>query len=151
MSMIAQADHTHMAAVCNLVKEMHADSQYSTVPYDSNKVARLVNSVVHGSDSVIFLGLDVAGDVIGFLALEQAQYMFNFDNFVTDLGFYVKPQYRMTTIPYRLLTAGEEWARQHGGALVLGVTAPQDSSKTINMYSKLGYKPWGAVVRKEFS
>jgi GNAT superfamily N-acetyltransferase len=141
----------HAAAVCELIKDMHADSQYASIKYDPYKVQRLVNTVINNQDSVILIGLDVAGDVVGFLALEQAQYMFNFENYVTDLGFYVKPQYRMTTIPYRLLTAGEQWSKQHGSALVLGVTAPADCTKTINMYSKLGYKPWGAVVRKELS
>ena len=141
----------HAAAVCELIKDMHADSQYASIKYDPYKVQRLVNTVIHNQGSVILIGLDVAGDVVGFLALEQAQYMFNFDNYATDLGFYVKPQFRMTTIPYRLLTAGEEWSKQHGGALVLGVTAPDDCTKTSNMYSKLGYKPWGAIVRKEFS
>ncbi len=147
---ISIATPKHATAICSLVQRMHAESKYADIKYDQFKVQRLVNAMMHDQGSVILIATDLADEVVGFLALEQSQYLFNFDHFVTDLGFYVLPNYRTTTVPYRLIKAGEAWAAERGDALVLGVSAPEDTSKTAAMYGKLGYKPWGTVMRKGF-
>ncbi|CAB4150554.1 hypothetical protein UFOVP568_43 [uncultured Caudovirales phage] len=147
---IVAADSSHAASVCDLIQRMHAESKYAYLKYDPNKVQRLVNAAIHNQDSVVLVSVNNADEVIGFLALEQTQYMFNFDSYVIDLGFYVLPTYRTTTVPYRLMLAGEAWAKLHGDAIDLGVSAPEDTVKTAKMYGKLGYRHWGTIMRKDF-
>jgi GNAT superfamily N-acetyltransferase len=100
--------------------------------------------------ATVLVGVDNTEAVHGFIALERQQYFFNDDFYVADLGFYVDPSYRMTTLPIRLLAAAEAWAKLQGNALVLGITAPTDAAKLTKTYSKLGYSTWGTVMRKEF-
>ena len=147
---ILAAEPKHAASVCDLIKRMHAESKYAYLKYDPYKVQRLVNATIHNSGSVVLIAVNSDNEVIGFLALEQAQYLFNFDSYVIDLGFYVLPTYRTTTVPFRLLKAGEAWAKLHGDAIDLGVSAPEDTGKTANMYGKLGYKHWSTGMRKDF-
>ncbi len=147
---IRYATDSDIDIICALVERMHAESKYSELKYEPLRVQQVINSTIHDSDSTVIVCEDLAGEIVGFLALEQIQYTINFESFVVDSFFYVLPTHRMTTAALRLIQAGEAWAAEKGDALILVVAAPHDTSKTARLYGKLGYEHWGVSMRKAF-
>lgn len=84
------------------------------------------------------------GKLIGFIAGMKQRYFFSPRERVTDMGFYVLPEYRGTSAALRLISALEKWAKEKAVLdIYIGQTTSVDIEKTMKFYNHLGYKTVG--------
>ncbi len=149
MTIIRPIVQHDVAQVSRLAHDMHAESKYARIPIDADCVDALAQSAISGYVTC-FVAVTHDAEVVGFIVVEKGQYFFSKQSHATDLALYVKPKWRGTPAPLRLIKAAEAWATLVGcTAMTLGVSAPDDTSKVQHLYERLGYTPWGVVVRKD--
>ncbi len=146
---IRQYKSTDLSQCISIGKELHAESQYSTIQYSPQRVTDEL-AKLDGINSELFLAEDMNNEIVGFIYLCSSKCFFADVRIATDLGLYVKPWYRRTIVPIKLVLAAETWAKNiNAQSLVLGVTAPKDPEKVTRFFEKLSFTRWGLFVRKE--
>ena len=82
--------------------------------------------------------------LIGFISGMHQEYFFSSNKKVSDLGFYILPEYRGSRAAIKLLKELENWAKSFGVEdLYLGQTTAINIEKTQKFYERLGYKTVG--------
>lgn len=121
--------------VCYMIKEAEFR--------DAQPDKQMIWNMCQSPDGVVFLA-KTENKIVGFLAGLKQRYFFSPKERVTDMGFYVLPDYRGTTAALRLILAIEEWAKQHSiHDVYMGQTTAVDVERTMKFYNHLGYKTVG--------
>ena len=95
------------------------------------------------ADGIVYLARN-EGKSVGFIAAVKQRYFFSDRERVTDMGFYVLPEYRGTSAAIRLIRALEDWTKENNITdLYLGQTTSVDIEKTSKFFNHLGYKTVG--------
>jgi len=149
MTIIRKATSNDVTQLRILARAMYDESKYTAVTYDEQRVATLLRTLVNDSDAAVLAAETPDGQLVGALLLQVMDYWFSKEKFVSDIAFFVLPNWRMSRVAMKLTAAGEAWARTRGGALVIGITALDNTEVAASMFNKIGYSPWGHVVRKE--
>lgn len=95
---------------------------------------------------VILLG-EVDGQVVGMLAIAALAHPFTGELYGDELCWWVEPEQRRSTVGYKLLCAGEDWARLKG-CVVLKMVSPVGSDVGTH-YERLGYSQVETVYQKK--
>lgn len=139
-------DYSH---VLTLAAAMHNESKYTHKPFMRDAVYEFLERI----DNTTLIGYVAEHNqrgIVGFICVTQMPYIFTDGFFVHDLAFYVVPEMRHTLAFAALLRAAEDYAKSAGAdAVVLGITAPHDVSRTARAYTKRGYQTFGVFMRKE--
>ena len=122
-----------------LVQDMVAEADFS----EANPDKHVIKMLVKYSDGVVFVA-ESDGKLAGFIAGMVQKYFFSLKERVTDMGFYVKPEFRGSSAAIRLIQALEQWAiKREVNDLYIGQTTAVEIEKTQRLYEHLGYRTVG--------
>ena len=136
---IKKLEQSYLKEFYELLKEMIAESEFNYAELNENKIFELFKS----KDVKYFLATKEE-KIVGFIGLIKHEYFFSNRKRISDLGFYVKTQYRGTKAALLLIKKAEEWAKSMNiEDIHLGQTTATEIEKTQKFYKKLGYKTVG--------
>lgn len=122
-----------------LVTKMVAEAEFCSAKPEVSKIKKMFQM-----PNVAVFGAIEDGKLIGFISGMYNEYFFSSKKKVSDLGFYVLPEFRGTRASIRLIKELENWAVKLGSEdLALGQTTAVNMEKTQKFYEKLGYKTVG--------
>jgi len=147
--MIRAPTTTDIDQLLQLCARMHQESAYSFLPFDPDKVRRLVTDVIERGELYCGLVADDGGVLIGMLAGYLADYMFCDEQLACDLLVFVDPPYRGGWTAVRLISTFRAWALGRGAReLCLGVSTEVDVDTTGKFYERLGFSRVGGVYKQ---
>jgi GNAT superfamily N-acetyltransferase len=108
-----------------------------------------VRALVCSPKTLVELAYD-ADRLVAFVCGIVHESVFNDIKRVTDIGVFVLPEYRSTTIATELISHLEKWARdQKASQLWLGQTTGANPRVVERFYNRLGFKTQGFNCLKE--
>ena len=118
---------------------MVAESEFSYAIPEKQKILQLFKN----PNAVAFLALE-NNQIVGFISGIVHEYFFSNRKRVSDLGFFVLPEYRGSRVALKLVKLIESWAiEKKAEELHLGQTTGLDIDKTKKFYERLGFKTVG--------
>jgi GNAT superfamily N-acetyltransferase len=128
---------------------MHAESAYSFLPYDRDKVRRLIESYIGDRETQCGLVAEKDGVLTGMICGYLTDYFFCDERLACDMLLFVDQEYRSTSAAARLIQAFREWAGRHGAReLSLGVTTEIRAEQVGRFYKWLGFREAGAIYKQ---
>ena len=122
-----------------IVCKMVAESEFSYVVPKKQKILQLFKN----PNAVAFLALE-NNQIVGFISGLVHEYFFSNRKRVSDLGFFVLPEYRGSRVALKLVKLLEAWAiEKNANELHLGQTTGLEIDKTKKFYERLGFKTVG--------
>ena len=122
-----------------IVCKMVAESEFSYVVPEKQKILQLFKN----PNAVAFLALE-NNQIVGFISGLVHEYFFSNRKRVSDLGFFVLPEYRGSRVALKLVKLLEAWAiEKNANELHLGQTTGLEIDKTKKFYERLGFKTVG--------
>ena len=122
-----------------IVCKMVAESEFSYVVPEKQKILQLFKN----PNAVAFIALE-NNQIVGFISGIVHEYFFSNRKRVSDLGFFVLPEYRGSRVALKLVKLLEAWAiEKNANELHLGQTTGLDIDKTKRFYERLGFKTVG--------
>lgn len=123
----------------DLVTKMVAEAEFCEAQADVKKIQRMFVM-----PNVAVFGALEDNKLIGFISGIHNEYFFSSKKKVSDLGFYVLPEFRGTRASIKLIKELEKWAIDLGVEdISLGQTTAVNMEKTQKFYERLGYKTVG--------
>ena len=136
---VKQLEEINLKEFYELLKKMIAESDFNYAELNENKIFELFKN----KDVKFFLATKEE-KIVGFIGLIKHEYFFSNRKRVSDLGFYVKKEFRGTKAALLLLRKAEEWVKNISVEDIhLGQTTANEIEKTQKFYNKLGYKTVG--------
>ena len=118
---------------------MVAEAEFSYAAPEKHKILQLYKN----PNAVGFIAIE-NDKIIGFISGIFSEYFFSNRKQVTDLGFFVLPEFRGSRAALKLVKSLENWAKEIGADdLHLGQTTAVEMNKTRQFYERLGYKTVG--------
>lgn len=118
---------------------MVAEAEFSYAKPEKHKILQLYKN----PNAVGFVAIE-DDKIIGFISGIFSEYFFSNRKQVTDLGFFVLPEFRGSRTALKLVKSLEAWAKQQGADdLHLGQTTAVEMDKTRQFYERIGYKTVG--------
>lgn len=118
---------------------MVSESEFSYVVPEKQKILQLFKN----PNAVAFLALE-NNQIVGFISGIVHEYFFSNRKRVSDLGFFVLPEYRGSRVALKLVKLLEAWAiEKKVNELHLGQTTGLDIDKTKRFYERLGFNTVG--------
>ena len=146
--MIRPATHADIPRLIELGAVMHATTNYSHLVYLPEKTGAFLGSLIDG-EGVAFVA-EVDGVLVGGLSGGLTEQWFNNDLIAFDYALFVEPGRRQGLIAMKLVLAFQEWARLQGAKQIhMGVTTGVHVSGTARLYSRLGFKYDGPLMKME--
>ena len=122
-----------------LVKLMVLEAEFNEA-----KPKREIIWGIHKNPKVAIFVAVKENKIIGFIAGVIGPYFFSTKMRVSDIGFYVAPEYRGSRAAIKLLVQLENWAKENNIAdICIGQTTAVNMEKTQQFYNRLGYKTVG--------
>lgn len=132
-----------------LGRVMHAESFYSDLDYDPEKLHKFFSSAVVDPAYLVLIGRDDQQVMQGFGIFYASQYWFGKDHIVSDLALFIHPDFRKTTMAIKMLRHLETWARAWGAKEVcLGSTTGVKTEAYGKLLEKLGFTSVGGIFKK---
>lgn len=146
--MIRPATHEDIPRLVELGAIMHSTTTYADRVYHPAKTSVFLYSLIDGQGALFVA--EVGGLVVGGLAGAITEQWFNNDLIAFDYALFVEPGRRQGLIAMKLVLAFQEWARLMGCKEVhMGVTTGVNVSGTARLYSRLGFKYDGPLMKME--
>lgn len=146
--MIRSAVHADIPRLVELGAIMHATTNYSHLEYNQEKTGEFLRSLMDGKG--VMFAAEVGGVVVGGMAGAITEQWFNDDLVAYEYCVFVEPSRRQGLIAMKLVLAFQEWARIKGAKEIhMGVTTGPGSSSTARLYSRLGFKFNGPLMKME--
>jgi GNAT superfamily N-acetyltransferase len=124
--------------VCRMARDFHQASEYRVIEFDEASCFLLFQSAL--SKGLVFVseGRELTGFVLGLpfpCPLNQSKTM------VSELAWWVDPQYRNTSAGMRLFQALEEAAKEYGStSLTMICLESMEPDMVQGIYERKGYK-----------
>jgi GNAT superfamily N-acetyltransferase len=146
---IRSVHRADIEATVDMGARMHAESAYSFLPYDRQKVRSLVLSFIADPDTHCGLVAEDGTTLVGMLAGHIGDYFFCDQLVAYDTIFYVEPPYRGTTAAPRLIRAFREWAVARGASeLCLAISTGVNAERIGGFYARMGFQQVGATYKQ---
>lgn len=124
---------------------MVAEAEFSDAIAEKHKILQLYKN----PNAVGFIAIQ-DDKIIGFISGLFSEYFFSNRKQVSDLGFFVLPEFRGSRAALKLVKSLENWAKEMGADdLHLGQTTAVEMDKTRQFYERLGYKTVGFNTVKQ--
>lgn len=141
--MIRHATPTDIPALLTLAKTMHAESRFTILDFDMQKMRSLFEHLEAHENGALLMA-ESAGTAIGFVAAGIAQDYFGNSVMAFEYGVYVAPAHRGSMAGVRLIKTFLAWARERGVDYInMGVTTGVTTDRTGALYERLGAKKVG--------
>jgi GNAT superfamily N-acetyltransferase len=149
---IRAVQEADVLSVVELGARMHAESAYAFLPYDGEKVRRLIATYLHNTETQCGLVAEEGGVVVGMLGGYLADYFFCDERAACDLVLFVDARYRGGAAALRLVRAFREWAAARGAReLCLATSTQVRAERTGKFYERLGLAQVGGIFKQRLS
>ncbi|MDQ7965510.1 GNAT family N-acetyltransferase [Pseudomonas plecoglossicida] len=146
--MIRPATHDDIPRLVELGAIMHSTTSYSHLDYLPEKVGRFLGQLIDGL-GVMFVA-EVDGVLVGGLAGAVTEQWFNDDLVAYEYCVFVEPSKRQGLLAMKMVLAFQEWSKIKGAKEIhMGVTTDVNVDGTTRLYSRLGFKYAGPVMKME--
>lgn len=136
-------------ALMTMNEQQIEDSKYHYLKMDRNKVKIWYLNFINNPQAVAFVLENDEGELLGAMAARCNQFYWNYQNYVTDFFFYVKPEHRRGLAAKKLYDALYQWAiEKRAIEIQLSYVYGEDPKKLHNFLSFLGYTKNGENYRK---
>ena len=147
---IRTATEADLPRLVEMARDMHAESpRYRHLDFSAEKTARAILTLLTHAEGVAVVA-EKEGHIVGMLGGFVTEHFFGRDKVACDLGLYVVPDERGSSLAPRLVRAFESWAREAGAAdCVMGVSTEVMAERTAALYERMGYVMSGFTMRKD--
>lgn len=146
---IRPAGYDDVEPLIEMGKRMHKESAYAFLPFDREKVRRLMISYIDDSETQCGLVAEESGILVGMFAGYLTDYFFCEEKVACDLILYVDREHRGSSAAVRLVRGFCNWARNHGAREVcLGVSTEINPETTGRFYEKMGLSHSGGLYKQ---
>lgn len=129
--------------------QMHAESAYGFLPYDQEKVRRMITSYIDDPSTYCVLAAEHEQSIVGMLCGYLIDYFFCEEIVASDVAIYVDSGFRGSSAAPRLIRAFREWAVARGAREVcLGVSTGFEVERTGAFYERLGFTRVGGIYKQ---
>lgn len=138
-------------ALVDLAEEFWRESPtYQRRKFDRQKMVALFGRALSSPEDVFCQVVDAPdGTLAGAILAIRVEYIFGPEQMASDLGLFVRREYRQTRVAVKLLKAYEQWARSVGCAeITVGTTAGADGPAYRRLVERLGFQVVGFVAKK---
>lgn len=135
----------------DLIQRMLLEGKgYSDVPFHKPAMRGWLHAAVERPDEFFCaVAIGEKGIVGGMLGV-KVPFAFSFTLRASELGLYVAPECRGSSLALKLVRRFEQWARdQDCKRAQVGVTVGINDEHAIRFYKKLGYKVEGPLMYKD--
>lgn len=147
--MIRAATAADIEALLPLLRAMHEETRYRSLPFSEQKVREMMAALIEGAGTVLAWQGE-GGEVRGILAGVLMPQWFTEAAVAQDVLLYVAPQWRGKIGAVRLVNAFVAWARANGAAMIdLGVNTGIETERTGLFFERLGGRLCGKVYSWE--
>jgi len=133
--------------ILNLGKKMHAESEFSSLDWDADKVWAWLDKNVNSPSRFVYCAYDedcLAGVFIGSIS----EFYFGNDKLASDLLWYVGEDYRGTRVGVRLLKEFYNWAtEQNVQRIQVGVSSGLTMARTGALLERMGFTQIGGLYK----
>lgn len=148
LDMIRTATIDDIPQIVELGVRLHAESSYSHISFDKEKVAGLMKMLIE-KIGVVFVA-DRDGEIMGGIAGAVTEEWFSREKLAFDYSFFIAPEHRGGMTAIRLMAAFEEWGKSLGAKRIsMGITTGIHVDATAKMYQSLGFAYAGPLFSKE--
>lgn len=126
-----------------LGREMHAESRFTALPFDADRLRKSFVGAIDDDRGVYFLALarSSGGDAAGGLFGTVEKPYFTSGVLAHDYAFYVRPDFRGSSAALKLLSAFRRWAQKRGAReLHVYQTVAVDSDRFDRMMRRAGFE-----------
>ncbi len=141
--MIRQATRDDIPRMIDLGAQMHAESRFSVLGYDREKVTKLFCRLFETDQFIEVIDRD--GELIGGFAGFVTEHWASKDLVSYDCGLFISPDHRGSGDAARLIKRFRKWAVSRGAKMVtLGVNTGVHPERTARLmealeFEKIGY------------
>lgn len=134
-----------------LGKDLHAESRYSSLPYNEESIWKLLDlTLVMPNKFLCAYSRDQEGKINGFFLGQITTEYFTNLKVANDLGMYVSPKHRGSSIFYRMLKTFEQWSKDNQASkIILYHSTGINPEQSKEMFPKMGYTHYGHIFDKE--
>jgi len=133
-------------------ERMHKESAYAFLPFDRDKVRRLMISYINDHETQCGLVAEEGGVVVGMFAGYLSDYFFCDEKVACDIILYVDREHRGSSAAVRLVRGFCNWARERGAReICLGVSTEINPRTTGRFYEKMGLSYSGSLYKQRLS
>lgn len=144
--MVRDATLADIPAMVALGTIMHAESRYSFMPYDGEKVAITLKTLI-GAGFVRVHERD--GEIDGGMVGYMSEAWFSRAKVAAELALFVTPGKRGGMAAWYLLSEFSAWAENQGAQeITLAITTGVKVEETGRMYQRLGFEQVGGVFKR---
>jgi len=146
---IRPAQHPDTDELLDLGARMHAESAYAFLPYDRDKVRRLIVDYIEDTDTRYGRVAEKDGSIIGMIGGYLVDYYFCDASLVSDEVLFVGPGHRGGMAAVRLIRGLERWAADRGAReICLGISTNVHAETTGRLYERLGFTFVGGIYKR---
>lgn len=144
--MVRDATLADIPAMLRLGEIMHAESRYSFMAYDAEKVAGTLRSLMGtGFVRVHERNGEIDGGMVGYMT----EAWFSRARVAAELALFVTPGKRGGMAAWYLLSEFSAWAENQGAQeITLAITTGVKVEETGRMYQRLGFEQVGGVFKR---
>ena len=136
-------------ALVEMGLRMHSEGAYAFLPYERDKVSRLVRSYVDDSVTQCGLVAEVDRTLVGMLGGYLTEYFFCSEVVACDMVLFVDQPYRRGQAAVRLVRAFRDWALGRGAReLCLAISTNVNVEDTGRFYERLGFTRVGGIYKQ---
>jgi len=118
---------------------MHAESRFTMLRFDAEKMARATALLVNAPDGLVLVA-EREGRVVGGFVGCAEEHFFSRDKFAFDLATYIDPAHRGGYLAAALLRRFVRWARSRGIACInAGIASGINHDVSERLYERLGF------------
>lgn len=144
----ATLDHADMLARTG-VGVLQDLPNYKDVPYDPEHTLRTIQTYLHLPQIGCFFK-QVNGEVVGFFLGIIGDQWFTPQKEMSEIMFWVRKDYRSTSLARDLIKAMEVWAKEQGAVkLFIAAGSGYETARVEKFYNRLGYKTTALTTCKE--
>lgn len=131
--------------------QMHQESRYKSRPYNREMIWAYLNATkTLPQDYFIVYNKEKDDSINAFFLMKKNVQHFSGEAVACDMGIYVSPEKRGSSIFFKMLRAVESWAKtSECTRIVLYSSAGINSEQTKHLFPKLGYTHFGYIFDKE--
>ena len=145
--MVRVATLDDIPAMLRLGEIMHAESRYSFMAYDAEKVATTLTTLI--DSGFVMVREANGGELVGGMVGYMAEPWFSREPVAAELALFICPDKRGGVAAWYLINAFVEWAEQRGAReITMAITTGVKVEDTGKLYQRLGFEQVGGVFKR---
>ena len=139
-------------ALVEMGRRMHGEGAYSFLPYDAEKLRRLMLTIIKEPETYCGLVTEAGGSLVGMFGGYLTDYFFCEERLACDLLLFVEREHRGSSAALRMIRAFSRWAAERGAREVcLGVSTNINAERTGEFYERMGFARVGGLYKQRLS